>query len=53
MRVKFFKLNYPQSLYDRSGEPFEIEVDTDSIEVAYEAAVDAGGDPFRKMMYIR
>ena len=51
MKVKFFKLNYPQSRYDRSGVPAEIEVDTDSIDVAYEAAVKAGGDPFRKMLY--
>jgi hypothetical protein len=49
--VKFFKLNYPHSQYDRSGIPAEISVPTDSIDEAFVAACNAGGDPERKMLY--
>lgn len=33
--VKFFKLNYPQSRYDRSGHPAEITVDTNDYDKAH------------------
>ena len=51
IRVKFFKLNYPHSEYDRSGEPAEIIVNTESVDDAFRAAVNQGGDPNRKMLY--
>lgn len=49
--VKFFKLNYPQSKYDRSGQPAEITVDTNDYDKAFLAAVEDGGDPYRKMLF--
>lgn len=49
--VKFFKLNYPKSQYDRSGNPATITVDTDDYDKAFLAAVEAGGDPYRKMLF--
>lgn len=41
--VKFFN--------KRTNQPATIAVDTDDYGKAFLAAVEAGGDPFRKMLY--